>query len=363
MKCAEIKIKKRKERLVKVKKILGLVLSLAMLMTIVGCTEKKETLKVFNWGEYIAEGVIDEFEEEFNCRVIYEEFDSNEAMMAKVQNSGSSSYDVVFPSDYTVSKMIGLDMLHKLNYENIPNAANLNEAYIGLSYDPEGAYSVPYMMNTLGILYNKTMVSEEVSSIGILFDEKYSGNVLMLDGMRDTLGMTLKYLGYSMNTKNPEEINEAKELLIAQKPGVLAYVGDEVRDKMVNGEAALALVFSGEGNKALAESSDLRMTAVPLEGSNLAIDTMVILKESKHIELAEAFVNFMLRPDIALRNAEETGYTSPNKAAVELLDPSIANDKNYYPSEEDLAKCEIFLELPAEAEKLWSDAWTKLLAS
>lgn len=363
MKCAEIKNERRKERLVKVKKILVLVVSLAMLISLTGCGEKKETLKVFNWGEYIAEGVIEEFEKEYNCRVIYEEFDSNEAMMAKVQNSGSSSYDVVFPSDYTVSKMIGLDMLHKLNFENIPNAVNISDAYKGLSYDEEGAYSVPYMMNTLGILYNTEMVDEEVTSIGILFDEKYKGNVLMLDGMRDTLGMTLKYLGYSMNTESEAEINEAKELLIAQKPGVLAYVGDEVRDKMVNGEAALALVFSGEGNKALAESESLAMTAVPTEGSNLAIDTMVILKNSQHIELAEAFINFMLRPDIALRNAEETGYTSPNMAAVELLDEEIAKDKNHYPTEEELSRCEIFLELTPKAEKLWSDAWTKLLAS
>lgn len=352
--------------MVKVKRILALALVVAMAsLLLAGCGgEKKETLKVFNWGEYIADGVIEDFEKEYNCRVIYETFDSNEAMMAKVQNSGSSSYDVVFPSEYTVSKMIELDMLHEINYENVPNASYINEAYKGLSYDPENKYSVPYMMNTLGILYNTEMVTEDVTSIGILFDEKYEGNVLMLNGMRDTLGMALKYLGYSMNTGNASEIEEAKNLLIAQKDNVLAYVGDEVRDKMLNGEAALALVFSGEGNKAVAESDGmLEMTAVPLEGSNLAIDTMVILKKSQHIDLAEAFVNFMLRPDIALRNAEETGYTSPNTEAVKMLPPEIGENTNYYPTEEELSRCEIFLYLPEEAEKLWSDAWTKILAS
>ena len=352
--------------MVKVKRILALALVVTMAsLLLAGCGgEKKETLKVFNWGEYIADGVIKDFEKEYNCRVIYETFDSNEAMMAKVQNSGSSSYDVVFPSEYTVSKMIELDMLHEINYENVPNASYINEAYKGLSYDPENKYSVPYMMNTLGILYNTEMVTEDVNSIGILFDDKYEGNVLMLNGMRDTLGMALKYLGYSMNTANPSEIEEAKNLLIKQKPNVLAYCGDEVRDKMLNGEAALALVFSGEGNKAVAESDGmLEMTAVPKEGSNLAIDTMVILKGSQHTLLAEQFVNFMLRPDIALRNAEETGYTSPNTEAVKMLPPEIGENKNYYPAEEELSRCEIFLYLPEEAEKLWSDAWTKVLAS
>ncbi len=348
------------------KKILALALVVAMAsMLLAGCGgEKKETLKVFNWGEYIADGVIDDFEKEYNCRVIYETFDSNEAMMAKVQNSGSSSYDVVFPSEYTVSKMIALDMLHELNYENIPNASYINEAYKGLSYDPDNKYSVPYMMNTLGILYNTEMVSEEVDSIGILFDDKYEGKVLMLDGMRDTIGMTLKYLGYSMNTDKSSEIEEAKELLMKQKKNVRAYAGDNVKDMMLNGEAALALVFSGEGNKAVTEGNGmLEMTAVPKEGSNLAIDTMVILKGSEHKDLAEAFVNFMLRPDIALRNAEETGYTSPNTEAVKMLPPEIGENTNYYPTEEDLSRCEIFLYLPENAEKLWSDAWMKISAS
>ena len=352
--------------MVKVKKVLALALVVAMAsLLLAGCGgEKKETLKVFNWGEYIADGVIEDFEKEYNCRVIYETFDSNEAMMAKVQNSGSSSYDVVFPSEYTVSKMIELGMLHELNYENIPNASYIDGKYKGLSYDPENKYSVPYMMNTLGILYNTEMVKEDVTSIGILFDEKYKGNVLMLNGMRDTLGMALKYLGYSMNTDNAAEIEEAKAILIEQKDNVLAYCGDEVRDKMLNGEAALALVFSGEGNKAVAESEGmLEMTAVPLEGSNLAIDTMVVLEKSEHKELAEKFVNFMLRPDIALRNAEETGYTSPNTEAVSMLPPEIGENTNYYPTEEELSRCEIFLYLPEEAEKPWSDAWTKILAS
>ncbi len=360
-----IKIMKRKERLVKVKKFLALALVVAMAsLLLAGCGgEKKETLKVFNWGEYIADGVIEDFEKEYNCRVIYETFDSNEAMMAKVQNSGSSSYDVVFPSEYTVSKMIALDMLHEINYENVPNASYINEAYKGLSYDPENKYSIPYMMNTLAILYNTEMVEEEVSSIGILFDEKYKGKILMLDGMRDTIGMTLKYLGYSLNTDNASEIEEAKALLIKQKDIVRAYAGDDVRDKMLNEEAALALVFSGEGNKAVAESGGmLEMVAVPSEGSNLAIDTMVILKGSEHKELAEAFLNFMLRPDIALRNAEETGYTSPNTEAVKMLPAEIGENTNYYPAEEELSRCEIFLYLPEQTEKLWANAWTEIRA-
>ena len=284
-------------------------------------------------------------------------------MMAKVENSGKNNYDVVFPSEYTAKKMIEKDMLLELDYSLLPNISNMSEEYMGLMYDHENKYSVPYMMNTLAILYNTDMVKEPVDSIGILFDDKYAENVLMLDGMRDTIGMALKYLGYSMNTENAKEIEEAKNLLVSQKKNVLAYVGDQVIDKMINGEAALALVFSGEGNKAVKEVENLAMTAVPKEGSNLAIDTMVILKNTQHKELAHNFINFMMREDIALMNAEETGYTSPNVAAKELLAPEIKNNENYYPKKEDLERCEIFMNLSKEGEKLWSDAWILILAA
>lgn len=349
--------------MVKVKKSLALVLALVLGAGCLTACEKKETLKVYNWGEYIADGVKEDFEKKYNCRVVYETYDSNEAMMAKVQNMGKNSYDVIFPSDYTVTKMIKLDMLHELNYDNIPNLRYIDEKYLGgayRSYDPEGKYSVPYMANTLGILYNTDMVDEPITSIGALFDDQYAGQVFMLDGMRDSLGMALVYLGYSMNTTDPAEIAEARDLLMAQKKNVLAYIGDDVRDKMVAGEAAMALVFTGEGNKALSESDRLAMVAVPEEGSNLAIDTMVILKNSQHIELAEAFINFMLEPDIAQRNAEATGYTSPHTEAIARLDASISGDPNYYPSDEALARCEIFTYLTEEEEKLYSDAWTKI---
>ncbi|MDP4133491.1 MAG: spermidine/putrescine ABC transporter substrate-binding protein [Bacillota bacterium] len=346
------------------KKFLAIFLTLVMVLLLLpGCSgKKKEVLKVFNWGEYIAGDVIADFEKEYNCEVIYETYDSNEAMMAKVQNSGSGNYDVVFPSDYTVSKMIELGLLHKIDYNNVPNAKYINESYKNLSYDPGNKYSLPYMAGTLGILYNTDKVTEKIDSIGALFDKKYAGQVLMLNGMRDTIGMTLLYLGHSMNTVNPKEIEEAKNLLISQKPNVLAYVGDEVKDKMENGEAALALVFSGEGNKAAAESKNLKYV-IPKEGSNLAVDAMVILKDSQHIQLAESFLNYMYRTDIALRNANETGYTSPHTEAVSQLDASIKDNPCYYPPKEVLDKCEIFLYQKDEAEKLWSNAWTQILAS
>lgn len=345
-------------------KIAALICATAVAATaLVGCSgEKKPVLKVANWGDFIAEGVISDFEEEYNCKVIYSEYDSNEIMLAQVRNSGADNYDVVFPSDYAVAAMREEGLLHELNYDNIPNYKNISETYKKQAHDPEDKYSVPYMAGVLGILYNTDKVTEPVDSMGIMFDDKYAGQIFMLNGMRDTIGMTLAYLGYSMNTENQDELNQAKDLLMKQKPNVLAYVTDEVKDKMRVGEGALALVFSGEGMKAVDDTENLAF-AIPKEGTNLAIDTTVVLKSSKNIELAEKFIDFLCRPDIALRNAEETGYISPNSAAVAQLPPELKNDPNRNPTKEIIDNSEIFLNLPEEAMERWSQIWTEVLSN
>ncbi len=342
------------------KKLAKLVLFLLVaVMILSGCGSSKPTLTVYNWGDYIDEDVISEFEEEFGVRVVYDEFATNEDMYVKI-NAGGGNYDVAIPSDYMIKRMIDEDLLHTINFDNIPNYKYIDEQFKGLGYDPNNAYSVPYMWGTVGILYNKTMVDDTVDSWKILWNEKYSKQILMLDSQRDSIGITLKMLGYSLNTKNPQELEEAKEALIAQKPLVLAYVGDEVKDKMISGEAALAVVWSGDAVYMMRQNPDLAYT-IPDEGSNLWFDAMVIPKTSKNKELAEQFINFMTRTDIAFKNTDYIGYSTPHTEAKGQLEPELLEDEAAYPTIEDLVNSEVFEDLSSSAS-IYDRIWTEVKA-
>lgn len=342
------------------KKIISLALAITVIAALFcGCQSSgKTTLRVYNWGEFIDMDLLDKFEKETGIKVLYDVYTDNESLYAKIKNSGEDAYDIIVPSDYMIKKMISEDMLAKLDFANIPNYKNLNEAYIKPSYDPTGEYSVPYFYGMVGILYNKNKVSGKVTGMKNLFDEKYSREVCMLYSMRDTIGMTLKMLGYSMNDTDPAHINEAKELLIKQKPNVLAYGTDELVPKVSDGTAAMAMVYSGDGIVAASEDPDNVELVIPEEGTNIAMDSMVILKTSKNKEAAEKFINFMLDAENAAQNAETTGYSTPNKAAWELLDDKTKNDTRRYPSDEMIAKSEEF----TSDNSHYVDAWDEILA-
>ena len=342
------------------KKIISLALAITVIAALFcGCQSSgKTTLRVYNWGEFIDMDLLDKFEKETGIKVLYDVYTDNESLYAKIKNSGEDAYDIIVPSDYMIKKMISEDMLAKLDFANIPNYKNLNEAYIKPSYDPTGEYSVPYFYGMVGILYNKNKVSGKVTGMKDLFDEKYSREVCMLYSMRDTIGMTLKMLGYSMNDTDPAHINEAKELLIKQKPNVLAYGTDDLVPKVSDGTAAMAMVYSGDGIVAAGEDPDNVELVIPEEGTNIAMDSMVILKTSKNKEAAEKFINFMLDAENAAQNAETTGYSTPNKAAWELLDDETKNDTRRYPSDEMIAKSEEF----TSDNSHYVDAWDEILA-
>ena len=279
-----------------------------------------DKLVVYNWGEYIDPEVLTIFEEETGINVVYEEFETNEILYPKV-SSGAIAYDVVCPSDYMIQRMIENDLLTEINFDNIPNIKNIGKQYMEQSrqFDPENKYSVPYCWGTVGILYNKTMVDEPVDSWSILWNPKYKDNILMQDSVRDAFGATLKYLGYSLNSTDLDELTEAKNLLIEQKPLVQAYVIDQVRDKMIGNEAALGVIYSGEAIYTQKENPNLEYV-IPKEGSNIWIDSWVIPKNAEHKENAEKFINFLCRPDIALMNFEYITYSTPNEAARELIE-------------------------------------------
>lgn len=319
--------------------------------------DTRTQLNIYNVGDYINEDVIDIFEEENpDIKINYETYYANEEMYVKVANK-SSDYDVVFPSDYMIQKMEAEGLLNKLNFENIPNYEKISPEFKGLDYDKNQEYSVPYMWGTMGILYNKKLVKEDVKSWKILWDEKYAKNVFMLDTERDTLGITLKMLGYSLNSGNEEELNAAKDALIKQKPIVLAYCGDEVKDKMINEEAALSVVWSGDAYYCMSQNENLAY-AIPEEGTNLWFDAMVIPTTSKHQAEAERFINFMCRPDIAKMNVEYIEYSTPIGEVKEQLDDSVKNDKMRYPDITKVDNMEIFTydkELTKRYSEIWQD--------
>lgn len=316
-------------------------------------------LYVYNWGEYIDPEVIELFEEETGYKVHYEEFETNEEMYAIIAK-GARTYDVICPSDYMVEKMIQNDLLLEVDFNNIPNISNIGSQYMNSAqgFDPGNKYCVPYTWGTVGIMYNKTMVDEPVNSWSVLFDKKYEGQILMQASVRDAYCVALSYLGYSINTLNEKELKEATDLLVSQKPIVQAYVVDQVRDKMIKDAAALGVIYSGEAIYMQRENPNLEYV-VPDEGSNVWIDGWVIPKDCQNKEAAEAWIDFMCDPEIALMNFDYITYSTPNTAARELIeDEDIKNSQIAFPEEAVLSRCEVYNYLGKEGDELYDYYWT-----
>lgn len=342
-------------------KKIALVLAILLVGTLFGCAAKEDsnTLYVLNWGDYIDEALLTQFEEETGIQVNYTTMATNEEMMVKLEEA-DCIYDVCFPSDYIIERLIQKDLLHELNKDNIPNLQYIDERFLDLDFDPENKYSVPYMWGTVGILYNTTMVQEPVTSWDILWDETYADQILMYDSIRDTIGVALMKLGYSINTRNEADIQAAEEALIAQKPIVQAYLGDPIKDRLISGGAAMGIVYSGDAMWCMYENPDLAY-AVPETGSNLWFDNIIIPKTSDNTEAAEAFINFLCDPEVAAQNAEYIGYSTPNAVALEILGEEYINDPTYNPPQELLDKCEIFHDL-GDFITVYNDAWNRIKA-
>lgn len=323
-----------------------------------GCSHApKDVLNVYNWGDYIDESVLKDFETQYKIKVNYDTFTTNEDMYVKLK-AGGSSYDLLFPSDYMIKRMIDEHMLDKLDLANIPNYNLIDDRFKGLDYDPNNEYSVPYMWGTVGILYNKKIVKTKPDSWKILWDKRYAKQILMLDSQRDSIGIALKMLGYSLNSSNPKELEAAKRALIDQKPLVLAYVVDEVKDKMIAEEAALAVVWSGDAVYCMRENNNLGYV-IPKEGSNLWFDGMVIPAGAAHKKSAERFINFMCETKTAYKNADYIGYASPQIEVVKKLPKKLTADRSLYPQDEDLAKSEVFVNLK-DSLKDFDRVWTEI---
>lgn len=329
-----------------------------------GCGKSKETsgekLYVYNWGEYIDESILKDFEKETGIKVIYETFTQNEDMYMRIKEGGSN-YDVVVPSDYMIERMISEDMLMEMDMSKLSNFKNIGMEYLNMEYDPEQKYSVPYFWGTVGILYNKKMVKEKPESWSVLWDKHYKDNIIMMDSTRDSIGIALIKDGYSMNSRNMKELNQAKKDLIKQKKIVMAYLVDEIKSQMVNEEAALAPAYTGDAIVAMSENENLDYV-IPKEGSNIWFDSMVIPKHAKNVDNAYKFIDYILRPEVGAKIAEYVEYSTPNVESYKLLEKDLKFKEVSYPDLSQYPNLEVFKN-PSDYNKIFTDIWAEVKAA
>lgn len=326
----------------------------------VGCSkDSSEQISFLNYGENIDKETLKEFEKKYGIKVNVETFDDMETMYQKI-SKGGVKYDVILVSDALMPRMIKKGLIQELNKDNIPNISQMDKDYLNLQIDPGNKYSAPYMFGTVGLIYNKDVVKEKVDSWDILWDEKYKDKVFMFDTYRDTMGAALKKLGYSLNSKNPKEIEEAKQLLIKQRETVNPIYGVDNGTTMIPaGESDINMIWSGEGLNLQDENPNL-VYVVPKEGANFWIDSLCIPKNAENVEGAEKFINFVSDKESALRIADEIGYTTPNKEARLAQPDNVKNNPNAYMPKEIMDRCEIYEDFPMDVKKIYDNAWVNI---
>lgn len=345
------------------KKIIALALCLIMVLACLsfsGCSSSGDVTELFvlNWGEYLDPDLIAQFEaENKDIKIKYSTTTSNEEMYTVCATEGTK-IDITVPSDYLVERFIKEDLIAELDLNNIPNFKYVEKVSGTRTFDPQSKYSIPYMMGTVGIVYNTKLVDDTVDSWEILWNEKYSKNIMMYDSIRDSMMVALCLKGYDINTTDKAQLEEAGLLLEKQKPLVLSYGTDNIKSDMVAGARALAVDYSGAAVAAITENPDLNYV-VPKEGSNVWVDNLVVLKSSPHKEAAERFINFLCDPEVSAKNSEYIGYTTPNEAAMEYLDPELLNNPAYVITDDVLARCTYFKDLGDDLQ-LYNDIWMKI---
>ncbi|MCR5542662.1 MAG: extracellular solute-binding protein, partial [Eubacterium sp.] len=327
-----------------------------------GAKGNKKTLRVFNSGEYLDPELIERFEKENDCKIIYETFDSNESMYTKLMSG--AEYDVLVTSDYMIERLIKEDKLQPVNWDNITNKDAINPDNLGYEFDPQNKYSVPYFVGTVGILYNRNVVDEEDLKDGwnLLQNTKYAGDIYMIDSERDSFMIAQKSLGYSMNTTDKNEIDEAYKWLLKQKKNMdVVYAGDDVMDNMISGNKDIAVVYSGDGAYIMAENDELDYFDPP-EGTNEWCDALVMTKECRDTELAEKFMDYTLEYDVCYTNSIFVGYTTPVKQVMEDMKKSEFEGINAYDPVFGAPNNEVFRYQDMKTKQYTADLWTKIKA-
>ena len=313
-----------------------------------------DTLTIYNWGDYIDPDLLKKFEKESGYKVNYETFDSNEAMFTKIQQGGTA-YDITIPSEYMIQKMMQKKMLLPIDHTKIKGLENIDERFLDQEFDPNNTYSIPYFWGTLGIIYNDKFIDEKnMQHWDDLWRPELKDNVMLIDGAREVIGLSLNSLGDSLNSKNMEQLRQATDKLNKLTTNVKAIVADEIKMYMINEESAAAVTFSGEAAEMLNQNEHLHYV-IPSEGSNLWFDNIVIPKTAKNVKGAYEFINFMLEPENAAQNAEYIGYSTPNKAAKKLLPKEISEDEQFYPDDEVISHLEVYEDLGATYLGIYND--------
>lgn len=348
------------------KKLLTLVCSAMLaLCCLTGCgnSEPKQQITVFNYGMYIDPEILDQFTAETGIEVLYEEATTPEELYSKY-SSGAIQYDVVCSSEYIIMKLMDEGELQPIDFTQFPDIDNISDEVweFCASFDPGNQYALPYFWGTVGLLYNTTMVEEAPTSWDVLFNGEYAGNIIMQNSMRDAFMIALKYQGYSCNTTDPTILASARDLLIAQKPDVQSYLVDEARDEMIAENAAIAVVYSGDGIIGCEENENLAYV-VPEDGSNLWIDCWAVTKDCENTEAVYTFLNYLCcRSDIALQNFEYVYYPSSNATVREQLDPEIANNPLLFPDVTELGNCEVYNLMDDATVDIMSEYWKEIKA-
>ncbi|WP_025729078.1 ABC transporter substrate-binding protein [Atopobacter phocae] len=318
-----------------------------------------ERLVIYNWGDYIDPELLKEFEKEYNYSVVYETFDSNEAMVTKIKQGGTQ-YDITVPSEYKIPEMIKDKLLLPLDHSKIKGMEHLDKQFVGMPFDPDNKWSLPYFWGTVGIVYNDLMVQEkDIQYWRDLWRPEFKNSILMIDGARETIGIGLQRRGYSLNETDSKILNQIANDLGDLMPNIKAILADEMKMYMSQNEAAIAITYSGEAVDMLDQNEHLHYV-LPKEGSNIWTDNIVIPKTARNLKGAYDFINFMLRPDIAARNAEYIGYSTPNKEAFDLLPDDIKNDPQFYPSRELMEQMEVYKTLSPEKMNEYNDLFLEM---
>ncbi len=324
------------------------------------------TINVFNWGEYISDSYEDglinvnsEFQKLTGIKVNYVTYESNEDMYPKIKNGGAS-YDIIIPSDYMIERLISENLLLEIDVNSLPNYKYISGEYKDMYYDPENAFSVPYNVGMVGLIYNTEMVEEPLTSWTDMWDERYKGKILMIDNPRDAFAIPQKILGYSLNSTDEKELSDVAQMLIEQKPLLQGYVMDEVFNKMESGEAAMVPYYVGDYVLMKEVNPDLAFV-YPKEGVNVFVDAICIPKCAQNYEAAVKYINFLLDPTVAYSNAVYIGYATPNTAVLEMEEyADYRNNEYLYPSKENMPKTEYFHNLPQESLLMLSELWNEI---
>lgn len=323
-------------------------------------TENKgnDKLVIYNWGDYIDPELLSEFTKETGIQVQYETFDSNEAMYTKIKQGGTT-YDIAIPSEYMIAKMKEENLLEKLDHTKIKGLENIGSNFLNQPFDPNNQYSVPYFWGTLGIVYNEKMVQSVPEHWNDLWKPEYRNSIMMIDGAREVMGIGLNSEGKSLNSKNLNDLQSAVDKLYTLTPNIKAIVADEMKGYMIQNNAAIGVTFSGEARQMLDANKDLHYI-VPTEASNRWFDNMVIPKTVKNKKAAYQFINFMLRPENAYKNAVYVGYSTPNMPAKKMLPKEVQDDEAFYPSENTLKHLEVYEQLGPKWLGIYNDFYLQV---